>query len=167
MSARSVHPTHLPSFVSKKDCDIITETAKQLEHSGFYWGAIGVEEAHRKLKDAPIGSFLIRDSQKKDVFFTLSYHAKGGPVSVRIDYKQQKFSLAGNDRSFHTIFALLEHYISSPKRSLRVPYRKHEPSLQELSRKRVMELCNGKDKIAELPVTHTAQSFLFEFPYRL
>ncbi|XP_017272145.1 suppressor of cytokine signaling 1a [Kryptolebias marmoratus] len=166
-SACSVYLTHFPTFTSKEDCDIITETATKLERSGFYWGPLGVEDAHRMLKDAPLGSFLIRDSRQKDVFFTLSYHAKGGPVSVRIDYKRQKFSLAGNERCFPTLFALLEHYVNSPKKSLRVPYRKWEPTLQELCRRHIVGLCSEKSKIAELPVTHVVQDFLLEFPYKL
>lgn len=166
-SVSSVHLTHLPSFFSMEDFTIITETTEQLERSGFYWGALTVQDAHRMLKAALIGSYLIRDSQQKDVFFTLSYRAKDEPISVRIDYKQQRFSLAGAERSFHTIFALLEHYINLPKRSLRVPYRQREPSLQELCRSRVMGLCSGKDKISDLPVTHQVQDFLSEFPYNL
>lgn len=163
----SQYLTHFPTFSSKEDCKIITDTASKLERSGFYWGPLGVEDAHRMLRDAPLGSFLIRDSRQKDVFFTLSYHAKSGPVSVRIDYKRQKFSLAGNERSFGTLFALLEHYISSPKKSLSVPYRKWEPTLQELCRKRVMELCGGGSKVSEMPLTHVVQDFLLEFPYKL
>ncbi|XP_077413925.1 suppressor of cytokine signaling 1a [Vanacampus margaritifer] len=159
--------THFPTFNCKEDCRIITDTAAQLELSGFYWGPLGVEEAHRMLKDAPPGSYLIRDSRQKDVFFTLSYHAKSGPVSVRIDYKWQKFSLAGNERTFPSLFALLEHYTDSPKRSLRVPYRKCEPTLQELCRRRVMELCGGGRNVSELPLTNVAQGFLLEFPYKL
>ncbi|XP_007565819.1 suppressor of cytokine signaling 1a [Poecilia formosa] len=164
-SARSVYLTHFPTFTSKEDCNIITDTAAKLERSGFYWGPLGVEEAHRMLRNAPLGSYLIRDSRQKDVFFTLSYHDKKGPVSVRIDYKQQKFSLAGNQRSFPTLFALLEYYMSTPKRSLKVPYRKWEPTLQELCRRRIVALCGGK--IPELPVTHVVQDFLLDFPYKL
>lgn len=163
----SVYLTHFPTFTCKEDCRIITDTASKLERCGFYWGPLGVEDAHRMLRDAPLGSFLIRDSRQKDVFFTLSYHAKTGPVSVRIDYKRQKFSLAGNLRSFQTLFALLEHYINSPKKSLSVPYRKWEPTLQELCRKRILELCGGASQVPELPLTHVAQDFLLEFPYKL
>lgn len=119
------------------------------------------------LQDSPLGSFLIRDSRQKDVFFTLSYHAKSGPVSVRIIYNQKKFSLAGNERCFPTLFALLEYYVSSPKKSLSFPYRKWQPTLQERCRKRVMELCSGASQISELPITHVAQDFLLEFPYKL
>ncbi|XP_051905229.1 suppressor of cytokine signaling 1a [Hippocampus zosterae] len=159
--------THFPTFNCKEDCRIITDTAAQLQLSGFYWGPLGVEEAHRMLKDAPPGSYLIRDSRQKDVFFTLSYHANSGPVSVRIDYKRQQFSLSGNERTFPSLFALLEHYAKSPKRSLRVPYRKWEPTLQELCRRRIMELCGGGRQISELPLTNVAQGFLLEFPYKL
>lgn len=159
--------THFPTFSCQKDCDIITGTASRLERSGFYWGPLGVEEAHRMLRDAPLGSFLIRDSRQKDVFFTLSYHSKGGPVSVRITYSRQKFSLAGNERSFPTLFALLEYYASSPKKSLSTPYRKWQPTLQELCRRRITGLCGGGSRISELPITHVAQEFLLEFPYKL
>ncbi|XP_029292577.1 suppressor of cytokine signaling 1a [Cottoperca gobio] len=167
VSVPSVYLTHFPTFSSKEDCKIITDTASKLERSAFYWGPLGVEDAHCMLRDAPLGSFLIRDSRQKDVFFTLSYHGSSGPVSVRIDYKQQKFSLAGNERSFPTLFALLEHYINSPKKRLSVPYRKWEPTLQERCRKRVMELCGGGSRVSELPVTHVVQHFLMEFPYKL
>uniref|UniRef100_A0A8C2WY57 Suppressor of cytokine signaling 1a n=1 Tax=Cyclopterus lumpus TaxID=8103 RepID=A0A8C2WY57_CYCLU len=163
----SVYLTHFPTFSCKEDYKIITDTASKLEHSAFYWGPLGVEEAHRMLRDAPLGSYLIRDSRQKDVFFTLSYHGKGGPVSVRIDYKRQKFSLAGNERSFLTLFALLEHYANSPKKSLSVPYRKWEPTLQELCRKRIMKLCGGGSRVPELPLTHVVQDFLLEFPFNL
>lgn len=166
-SPRSVHLTHFRTFTSREDCDTITDTAAKLEHSGFYWGPLGVEDAHRMLQDAPLGSFLIRDSRQKNVFFTLSYNAKGGPVSVRIDYKQHKFSLAGSERAFSTVFALLEHYISSPKKSLSVPYRKWQPTLQELCRRRIVGICGGKNRLPELPATHVVQDFLLEFPYKL
>lgn len=166
-SAPPVYLTHFPTFSSQEDCNIITDTASKLERSSFYWGPLGVEDAHHMLRDAPLGSFLIRDSRQKNVFFTLSYHAKGGPVSVRITYNQQKFSLAGNERSFPTLFALLEYYISSPKKSLSIPYRKWQPTLQELCRRGIMELCGGGSQISELPITHVAQDFLLEFPYKL
>uniref|UniRef100_A0A667WIW2 Suppressor of cytokine signaling 1a n=1 Tax=Myripristis murdjan TaxID=586833 RepID=A0A667WIW2_9TELE len=159
--------THFPPFRSQRDFNIITETAATLERSGFYWGPLGVEEAHCMLREAPLGSFLIRDSRQKDVFFTLSYHAESGPVSVRIVYKRQRFGLAGSERSFQTLFALLEHYIAHPKKSLRFPHRKWKPTLQELCRKRIMEACGGGRQVLELPLNRVVQDFLLEFPYKL
>lgn len=167
-SVPSLYLTRFPTFSCQEDYTIIADTVSKLEHSNFYWGPLGVEDAHRMLRDAPLGSFLIRDSRQKEVFFTLSYHdAKSGPVSVRISYSRQKFSLAGNERSFPSLFALLEYYISSPKKRLSVPYRKWQPTLQELCRKRIVELCGGGSQISELPVTHTVRDFLSEFPYKL
>lgn len=163
----SLYLTHFPTFSCQEDCDIITGTVFKLERCGFYWGPLGVEDAHRMLRDAPLGSYLIRDSRQKDVFFTLSYHAKGGPVSVRITYSQQKFALAGNERTFPTLFALLEYYANSPKKSLSAPYRKWKPTLQELCRKRIINLTGGGKQISQLPITRVTQDFLLEFPYRL
>lgn len=159
--------THFPTFACQEDCDIIAATAAKLESTGFYWGPLGVEDAHRMLREAPLGSFLIRDSRQKGVFFTLSYHAKSGPVSVRVLYSDRKFSLACNRITFPTLFALLENFSNSPKKTLKVPYRRWNPTLQELCRKRVMELCGGASNIQELPVTHIAREFLLEFPYKL
>ena len=166
-SISSLYVTHFPTFSCQEDCDIITDTVLKLERCGFYWGPLGVEEAHRMLRDAPLGSYLIRDSRQKDIFFTLSYHAKSGPVSVRITFSRQKFALAGNERTFPTLFALLDYYASSPQRSLSAPYRKWQPTLQELCRKRIIGLTRGGSQISELPVTRVAQDFLLEFPYRL
>lgn len=166
-SVPCVYLTHFPLFACKEDCDIITETATKLERSGFYWGPLGVQEAHAMLKNSPIGSFLIRDSQQKNVFFTLSYHAKSGPVSVRIEYKKQRFSLTGNERNFPSLFTLLEYYINSPKKSLSAPYRKWVPTLQEICRKRVLELSGDVGHISDLPINTFVKGFLREFPYKL
>ncbi|AZQ20847.1 suppressor of cytokine signalling 1 homolog [Red seabream iridovirus] len=113
-----------PLFSCKEDYNIIMDTARHLERSGFYWGPLGVEEAHRMLRTSALGSFLIRDSRQRDVLFTLSYHSVSGPMSVRIEYKEKQFSLAGSKRSFSSIFVLLDHYISAPQNILGAPYMK-------------------------------------------
>lgn len=159
--------THFPPFSSQKDFHIITDTASQLERSGFYWGPLGVEEAHGMLRDAPLGSYLVRDSRQKDVFFTLSYRAEAGPVSVRIVYSRQRFSLAGSERNFAGLFELLQHYVASPKRSLCTPYRKRMATLQEMCRKCIAKQCGGRSGVLRLPVAGVLRDFLSEFPYGL
>uniref|UniRef100_A0A8C9RHW5 Suppressor of cytokine signaling 1 n=1 Tax=Scleropages formosus TaxID=113540 RepID=A0A8C9RHW5_SCLFO len=149
------------------DFKIITKTTSMLERSGFYWGPITVEEAHSRLKQEPLGTFLIRDSRQKDVLFTLSYRAPSGPTSVRINFEGSRFSLAGSEKSFDSIFTLLEHYIASPKKCLIRPYRKVRlQPLQELCRKRIIETCGG-EKIDNIPVNAVLKDFLNSFPYRL
>ncbi|XP_036409106.1 suppressor of cytokine signaling 1-like [Megalops cyprinoides] len=160
-------PTHFRPFKSEKDFQIINATTSMLEHSGFYWGPMTVEEAHGKLSGEPLGTFLIRDSRQKDVFFTLSYRAESGPISIRINFQGSRFNLFGSKQSFDTLFKLLEYYIASPKRSLTRPYRrvKVQP-LQELCRKRIMETCGGEN-IDSIPVNPVLKDFLNSFPYGL
>ncbi|AVR29748.1 suppressor of cytokine signaling protein [Three spot gourami iridovirus] len=109
MCSPAAQSYRFPVFSCKEDYDIIIDTARRLERSGFYWGPLGVEEAHRMLRNSAVGSFLIRDSRQKGVFFTLSYHSVSGPISVRIGYEDKQFSLAGSKQSFPSVFALLDH----------------------------------------------------------
>lgn len=160
--------THFRSFRNKDDFRIINETTSMLEESGFYWGPMTVEEAHHKLKKEPLGTYLIRDSQQKDVFFTLSYRAPSGPASIRITFQNSRFSLPGSKESFDSLFKLLEYYTSSAKKSLVRPYRRVQvQSLQQLCRRRILESCGGQAALDSLPVNPILKDFLHSFPYRL
>ncbi|XP_023670737.1 suppressor of cytokine signaling 1 [Paramormyrops kingsleyae] len=146
---------------------IITMTITMLERSGFYWAKMEMEEAHRRLKQEPLGTFLIRDSKQKDTLFTLSYLHPTGPTSVRIKFHESRFSLTGSHKSFVSLFKLLEHYIASPKKYLIRPYRKTRVQpLQELCRKRIIETC-GDEKIDLIPVNAVLKEYLNSFPYRI
>ncbi|KAJ8413549.1 hypothetical protein AAFF_G00080560 [Aldrovandia affinis] len=159
--------THFRPFRNHKDFRTITMTTSMLETGGFYWGPMTVDEAHSILKEEPLGTFLIRDSQQRDIFFTLSYKAPSGPTSIRINFQNSRFSLVGSKESFDSLFKLLEHYIASPKKSLVRPYRKVKlQSLQELCRKRIIETC-GPEKIDSIPVNAVVKDFLNSFPYRI
>ncbi|KAK2916226.1 hypothetical protein QQF64_024703 [Cirrhinus molitorella] len=159
--------THFRPFNYARDFKTIAKTTSKLEESGFYWGPMTVEEAHQKLKKEPVGTFLIRDSRQSDVFYTLSYKTHDVPVSVRINFKNSKFSLTGSKQTFDCLFKLLEHYISSPKKGLTRPLRK-EPvqSLQQLCRTRIIQTCGGKD-IDRIPVHPILKDFLHAFPHPL
>ncbi|XP_053508263.1 suppressor of cytokine signaling 1a [Ictalurus furcatus] len=165
-----LHPenrTHFRLFRNESEYKTINETKSMLEESGFYWGAMKVEEAHHKLKNEPVGTFLIRDSQQTNFYFTLSYRASSGPASVRIHFQNLRFSLMGSKVSFETLFQLLEHYTSPAKKILLRPCRKQPVrSLQELCRKRIIEV-SGAQSIEELPVNPIVKDFLRSFPYRL
>ncbi|XP_063069157.1 suppressor of cytokine signaling 1a [Engraulis encrasicolus] len=159
--------THFRPFRSEKDFKTITHTTSMLENSGFYWGPMTVEEAHNKLKNEPLGTFLIRDSRQKDVFFTLSYRAQSGPISIRINYRASCFSLSGSSESFDSLFKLLEYYITSPKKSLTRPFRKEQvQTLQELCRRKIVESCGKEVDIDRIPVNPILKDFLHSYPYR-
>ncbi|KAJ0033590.1 hypothetical protein NQD34_000697 [Periophthalmus magnuspinnatus] len=120
-------PTHLRPFSSPEQYRLVKQTYQQLQHSGYYWGALSMEEAHAMLSDAPLGTFLIRDSVQPDVFFTLSYRGDDAPTSVRVLLnKDLQYSLHGSRRTFPSLFALLTHY-TGPTCKLSVPHRKERP----------------------------------------
>ncbi|XP_061080419.1 suppressor of cytokine signaling 1a [Conger conger] len=161
------YPTHFRTFKNVEDLHLITATSTMLETSGFYWGPMAVEEAHSRLRGEPLGTFLVRDSQQKDVFFTLSYRSPSGPVSIRINFQASRFSLSGSKESFDSLFKLLEHYTSTPRKSLTRPYRKVRlRTLQELCRQRIVQTW-GRERIHTVPVNHILKDFLLSFPCRL
>ncbi|XP_017572800.1 suppressor of cytokine signaling 1b [Pygocentrus nattereri] len=160
-------PTHFHPFRHAQDRSLITQAIQFLENSGFYWGPMDVDEAHVRLAGMPVGTFLIRDSTQTDVFFTLSYRAEVGPTSVRVLLKNEAFNLDGSKHTFPCLFALLEFYISSPKRSLKRPYRGAAPqTLQELSRRAVVRTF-GRESVEGLPVSAGLKEFLNLYPFAI
>ncbi|XP_048053734.1 suppressor of cytokine signaling 1b [Megalobrama amblycephala] len=160
-------PTHFHPFRDQQECDLITQAVNYLNHSGFYWGPMEADEAHARLAELPLGTFLIRDSMQANVFFTLSYRAPEGPTSVRVLLKGGGFSLAGSKHTFACLFHLIGYYIASPKKSLSMPYRGDAPqSLQELARRAVMQ-SYGKDSIHQLPVSKKLKEFLLLYPFSI
>ena len=57
---------------------------------GWYWGAIGWEEAEKQLSSERDGSFLLRDSSDERYLFSLSFRALNTTHHTRIEhYKGQ------------------------------------------------------------------------------
>ena len=163
-----VAASHFLTFASPKDYRVIKHTIAQLAHCGFYWGALSMEQAHGMLYSAPPGTFLVRDSRQKDVFFTLTFRPPTGKdaISVRIIYHTQRFWLEGSSNIFSGLFELLQHY-TVPPRSLTLPYRTRMPTLKELCRRRLTQQCGGRISTCQLPLPDQLQNFLSEFPYDL
>ncbi|XP_026871574.2 suppressor of cytokine signaling 1b [Electrophorus electricus] len=158
-------PTHFRPFRRQQECSVVAQAMKYLENSGFYYGPLEVDEAHARLAHLPLGTFLIRDSTQTDVFFTLSYQAPEGPTSVRVLLGDEGFALDGSKHAFPCLFALLEFYIASPKRSLRNPYRgTSSQTLQEIARRAVVRVY-GRDGLEALPVSATVRSYLQLYPF--
>uniref|UniRef100_A0AAZ3P8J1 Suppressor of cytokine signaling 1-like n=1 Tax=Oncorhynchus tshawytscha TaxID=74940 RepID=A0AAZ3P8J1_ONCTS len=161
-------PTHLRPFFSQQEYLLVRHTHRQLVHSGYYWGPMEMEEAHRTLLLTPPGSFLIRDSSQPDVFFTLSYHGDWGPVSVRVLLTSQSFRLNGSNKAFDSLFALLRFYVESSHRRLRRAWRRERPmTLQQLCRGRIVELY-GAERIDSLPgLNQVVIQYLQDYPYSI
>ncbi|CAG5928693.1 unnamed protein product [Menidia menidia] len=160
-------PTHLRSFSSQAEYNLVKHTYQQLQHSGYYWGPMTMEEAHSILKHVPIGTFLIRDSGQPDVFFTLSYQSDDGPTSVRVQLINLLFNLYGSSRTFASLFALLAYYTSSACK-LTEPYRKKRPEYLKQMCRRAFIRAFGAEGVSTLSGLSTqVKSYINAYPYRI
>ncbi|KAF3852412.1 hypothetical protein F7725_005767 [Dissostichus mawsoni] len=144
---------------------LVKHTYQQLQHSGYYWGSMPMEEAHAILTQTPLGTFLIRDSGQTDVFFTLSYQSDDGPTSVRVQLNNLLFSLYGSTRTFDSFFALLTFYTGSSCK-LTSPYRKQRPEyLKQMCRRAVIGLY-GAEHLSTLPgLSPQLKNYVQSYPF--
>lgn len=158
-------PTHLCPFSSAAEYKLVKHTYHQLQHSGYYWGSMTMEEAHNILTKATLGTFLIRDSGQSDVFFTLSYQSDDGPTSVRVQLNNLLFSLYGSHRTFPSLFGLLTYYTGSSCK-LTVPYRKQRPErLKQMCRRALICAC-GEENMSTLPgLSSQDRDYVLAYPY--
>ncbi|KAF7641965.1 hypothetical protein LDENG_00267300 [Lucifuga dentata] len=158
-------PTHLRPFSSQEEHKLVKHTHLQLQHSGYYWGAMTMEEAHDILMHTPPGTFLIRDSVQPDVFFTLSYQSDDGPTSVRVLLNKQLFSLNGSHKTFDSLFALLSFYTGSSCK-LTIPYRRQRPELLKQMCRRAVICVYGTDGIhTSLGLSTQVKDYVCAYPY--
>ncbi|KAM5152563.1 suppressor of cytokine signaling 1 [Mantella aurantiaca] len=165
--AAQLGDTHFRTFRSQSDFTIITKTSSALDSCGFYWGPMTVNVAHEKLRQEPVGTFLIRDSRQKNCFFAISVKTASGPISVRIHFQAGRFSLDGSKESFICLFQLVEHYLLLPKKMLAFPLRKVRlRPLQELCRKSIMATF-GRQNLDRIPVNRVLKDYLKSFPFQI
>lgn len=88
---------------------------------GWYWGSMTVNEAKEKLKEAPEGTFLIRDSSHSDYLLTISVKTSAGPTNLRIEYQDGKFRLdsiicvKSKLKQFDSVVHLIDYYVQMCK----------------------------------------------------
>uniref|UniRef100_A0A803TCD9 SH2 domain-containing protein n=1 Tax=Anolis carolinensis TaxID=28377 RepID=A0A803TCD9_ANOCA len=73
--------------------EVVERTLSLLQASRFYWGALSVQEAHARLLQEPVGTYLLRDSSQGNCLFSLSVRIPSGPVSLRISFQKGYFWL--------------------------------------------------------------------------
>ncbi|XP_058272108.1 suppressor of cytokine signaling 3a [Hemibagrus wyckioides] len=156
------------TFRSKAEYQLVHGAWCRLQECGFYWASISGKEAGILLEQEAIGTFLIRDSQDRRHFFTLSVKTSSGTKNVRIQCDNRSFFLQTAPEyewiapRFDCVVKLANHYVNSQKEpkdnsqnffiysggekiplELCKPYYKAMSSLQHLCRKTV----NGHTKI--------------------
>uniref|UniRef100_A0A8C0RMU7 Suppressor of cytokine signaling 2 n=1 Tax=Canis lupus familiaris TaxID=9615 RepID=A0A8C0RMU7_CANLF len=89
--------------------------------AGWYWGNMTVNETKEKLKEAPEGTFLIRDSSHSDYLLTISVKTSAGPTNLRIEYQDRKFRLDSilcvkpKLEQFDSVVHLIDSYVQMCK----------------------------------------------------
>lgn len=89
--------------------------------AGWYLGNMTVNETKEKLKEAPEGTFLIRDSSHSDYLLTISVKTSAGPTNLQIEYQDGQFSLDSilcvkpKLEQFDSVVHLIDSYVQMCK----------------------------------------------------
>lgn len=152
---------------------------------GWYWGSMTVNEAKEKLKEAPEGTFLIRDSSHSDYLLTISVKTSAGPTNLRIEHQDGKFRLdsiicvKSKLKQFDSVVHLIDYYVQmckdkrtgpeAPRNGtvhlyLTNPLYTSAPSLQHLCRLTINK-CTGA--IWGLPLPTRLKDYLEEYKFQV
>ncbi|XP_043930464.1 suppressor of cytokine signaling 1-like [Protopterus annectens] len=167
--------THYRAFRGSER-DIVERCVQTLQVSGFYWGPLPMKEAHDKLKEEPMGTFLVRDSSQGNHLFSLSVKTETGPFSLRVNFKDRAFWL--ENHSSDCLVRLLEICVEKTRTTplccnegIRVSFskplrRSRIPDLQELCRKRIVTEC-GIERVKALPIQPALRKYIEKFPFKI
>lgn len=163
----------------------LAKALRELSHTGWYWGNMTVNEAKEKLKEAPEGTFLIRDSSHSDYLLTISVKTSAGPTNLRIEYQDGKFRLdsiicvKSKLKQFDSVVHLIDYYVQmckdkrtgpeAPRNGtvhlyLTKPLYTSAPPLQHLCRLTINK-CTGT--IWGLPLPTRLKDYLEEYKFQV
>ncbi|KAI5213140.1 Suppressor Of Cytokine Signaling 2 [Manis pentadactyla] len=162
----------------------LAKALRELSQTGWYWGSMTVNEAKEKLKEAPEGTFLIRDSSHSDYLLTISVKTSAGPTNLRIEYQDGKFRLdsiicvKSKLKQFDSVVHLIDYYVQmckdkrtgpeAPRNGtvhlyLTKPLYTSAPALQHLCRLTINK-CTGT--IWGLPLPTRLKDYLEEYKFQ-
>nr|XP_012630723.1 suppressor of cytokine signaling 2 isoform X2 [Microcebus murinus] len=162
----------------------LAKALRELGQTGWYWGSMTVNEAKEKLKEAPEGTFLIRDSSHSDYLLTISVKTSAGPTNLRIEYQDGKFRLdsiicvKSKLKQFDSVVHLIDYYVQmckdkrtgpeAPRNGtvhlyLTKPLYTSAPPLQHLCRLTINK-CTGT--IWGLPLPTRLKDYLEEYKFQ-
>eukprot|EP00062_Callorhinchus_milii_P027176 gi/632990164/ref/XP_007884037.1/ PREDICTED: suppressor of cytokine signaling 1-like [Callorhinchus milii] len=156
---------------------VVESSLCRLVEGGFYWGSLGVGEAHNLLRRRAVGTFLVRDSCQPDHLFTLSARGHEGPLSVRLAFTGGRFALEPA-LPFPCVVELLDYYAGLGPRApvtfqsgvslaLASPLRKPGvPPLQALCRRNLVRTF-GREGLESLPLSPRIRSYIERFPFKI
>uniref|UniRef100_A0A8I3NLZ1 Suppressor of cytokine signaling 2 n=1 Tax=Canis lupus familiaris TaxID=9615 RepID=A0A8I3NLZ1_CANLF len=139
--------------------------------AGWYLGNMTVNETKEKLKEAPEGTFLIRDSSHSDYLLTISVKTSAGPTNLQIEYQDGQFRLDSilcvkpKLEQFDSVVHLIDSYVQmcKDKRTGTELYTS-APPLQHLCRLTINK-CTGT--VWELPLPTRLKDYLEEYKFQV
>lgn len=141
-------PARVPPIIDQTE-ETLQRSRLELLQSCWYYGPLSWQESVLLLQDTKHGTFLVRDSQDSRFMYSLSLQrSKQGPTSVRISFRDGKFSLDAEPTirrlmpQFLSIGGLISHYSdhcsdcdsSAANIVIRRPLYRHPPSLAHSAR---------------------------------
>lgn len=109
-------PARLPSrcrVFRDHEWEVVERSLGLLQTREFYWGPLSVHEAHARLLQEPVGTYLLRDSSQGNCLFSLSVRMPSGPISLRIPFRKGYFWL--KDWFSDCVVKLLELVVAGTK----------------------------------------------------
>ncbi|KAJ1527542.1 hypothetical protein ONE63_007511 [Megalurothrips usitatus] len=120
-ASRSPSPTSaaaVPDGTPEADLRLLQATTQALKSSGWYYEGFSWQESAATLRNAALGTFLVRDSSDPRFLFSLSVQTDRGPTSVRLLYIAGGFRLDAEPHLaptmplFPCVLQLVEHYVA-------------------------------------------------------
>lgn len=183
------------TYFCEKDFYVQIKTLTCLHDSCFYYEGMSSSEAKSKLKDCPVGRFIVRSSSDPNHLYTISVKTKRGPTSIRVLYDLGKFSLDADEKSrvsmpsFSAFLELLDYYVRltagkteqcrfldrSGRKDLPIildkPRLAKVPDLKSVCRTNINRLLPAKNPVEvrhhidDLPLPKPLLSYLKDHPY--
>ena len=183
------------TYFCEKDIYVQIKTLTCLVDSCYFYEDMTSSGAKSKLKDCPVGRFIVRNSSDPNYLYTISVKTRKGPTSIRVLYERGKFSLDSDEKSrysmpvFSSLLELIDYYVRltagkkehcrfldrSGKKDLPIiidkPRLRKVPDLKSMCRTSINRLLPAKNpegvsqRVDDLPLPKPLRSYLKDHPF--
>jgi len=105
------------NFIPEWDAERLETVYGRLAQCGFYYGRLSVDGASERLRRAPVGTFLLRDSADERHLLAISVQTCRGTTSIRLLYHAGLFRMDCSQNQEHLMptfdcaLRLVVHYV--------------------------------------------------------